>query len=121
MQRLTSLGCFSLLIVACGNDLAREQLARLNSQLGETSTKQSIRDSLATYPELRLHEVEASKWVVATPSGLFQQNWVLWLSFSKDCLKKSEFRIADNAAWRPAGAPEDREFPAEICSQRAAQ
>lgn len=117
--RLWSVGCVAILIVGCHNDVAREELIRLDGELSEGSTKHSVRAALPKYPTLKLHEVEANKWAVATPSSLFEQNWVLWLSFSGDCLQKVEVRILDNAAWRPAGAPEDREFASagQACSE----
>jgi len=109
-QLVWSLGCITMLIVACNSDLPRKDLIRLDSGLSQRSTKHSIRATLPTYPSLKLHEVEANKWAVATPSTVFEQNWVLWLSFSGDCLQKVEVRVLDNAGWRPEGAPEDREF-----------
>jgi hypothetical protein len=118
-QLVWSLGCLAILTVACNNSAARKDIIRLDRQLSDRSTRHSIRAALPTYPSLKMHEVEANKWAVATRSTLFEQNWVLWLSFSGACLQRVDVRILDNAGWRPEGAPEDREFASagQACSE----
>jgi hypothetical protein len=69
-----------------------------------------VRTAVGRYRRLSLQEVEPQRWVVVAPPRLFKQNWVMWLSFAGDCLRRVEIRIGDNEAWRPRNGPPDREY-----------